>query len=387
MMTAGTSALPVGTGGVGGMMLPVAGTAAGTAGTGMVVPPPPAGVGGAAGMLPPATGGVGGAAGMDMIPVEMEPGLALDECGLNTRWNGDELCILPPPPDKGFQVHIGPSNYDNPEPQYVLEPGQEVTENWPAMSGNTSNILYYWRQYRMRPGSHHMIVTAGGGFGGRRLGGSQNPAKDNPDRGVIAPENMGVGMELAARSSLNVSLHYLNYTEQPIIKEVWVNFWYRDAADVTEPSLEVFSMSPMSLQPGQHVIIEGTCPMTSAGRILTLYGHVHANNQRFSAWRVRGQQRDLLMESFDWEHPLVVEYSSVVTNTPSNPATKTAGGFNGPVDIQVGDQIYFECDIINNTSSVFRGANEAKDDEMCILVGDSVGAKVPTLCQYQTVLQ
>jgi len=44
------------------------------------------------------------------------PKLAMDECNLDTGYDGDEYCILPPDPSKGFQMHIGPSNYDNPEP-------------------------------------------------------------------------------------------------------------------------------------------------------------------------------------------------------------------------------------------------------------------------------
>src|SRR4029079_15135893 len=28
---------------------------------------------------------------------------AMDECGLNSGWPGDEYCIKPPPADKGFQ--------------------------------------------------------------------------------------------------------------------------------------------------------------------------------------------------------------------------------------------------------------------------------------------
>jgi hypothetical protein len=310
----------------------------------------------------------------------------MDECGLDTGWVGDEYCINPPPEGEGFQIHIGPSNYDNPEPQFVMEPNDEITEQFDAVSGNSTDKLYYWRQYRMRPGSHHLIVSAGG-FGGRRLGGSQNAAKDNPTAGVIAPENQGVGMPIGASTPLGIQLHYMNYTEAPIIKEVWVNFWYRDPADVTEPTMEVFSMSPMFVSPGQHVVIQGTCPITETGRLLTTYGHVHANNNRFSAWRVRGAQKDLLYESFDWVHPAVLEYSSIVPNTPSDPATKTSGGWNGIVDLMPGDDIYFECEITNATQNVFVGRNEAKDDEMCILVGDSVGARVPIACEYNTVMQ
>ena len=377
-VTGGVGAPIVPTGGVDGtagmMVTPTGGVPAPTTGGvgGAVVPTGGVGGGGAGG-----AGGTGGTGGM------MEDGLAMDECGLDTGWPGDEYCINPPDPADGFQIHIGPSNYDNPGSMYVMEPDDEITEQFSATSGNTSDKMYYWRQYRMRPGSHHLIVSAGG-FGGRRLGGSQNAAKDNPHLGQIAPENMGVGMEIGANTPLSIQLHYMNYTDMPIIKEVWVNFWYRDPADVTEPAMEVFSMAPMNVAPGQHVILSGACPITQSGRFLTLYGHVHANNNSFSAWRVRGATRDLLYKSFDWEHPLVLEYSSLITNMPAVEATKTPGGWSGVADLAPGDEIYFECDITNATDKVFRGANEAKDDEMCILVGDTVGARVPPFCSYNT---
>ena len=92
----------------------------------------------------------------------------------------------------------------------------------------------------MRPGSHHMILYANGM---KRLGGSQNLSKDNPENGVIAPENMGIGMKLAAKTPVTVNLHYMNYTDKPILKEVWINFWYRDPKDVTEPANERCSRS------------------------------------------------------------------------------------------------------------------------------------------------
>lgn len=319
----------------------------------------------------------------DPMVVAPTPGtLAMDECGLNTKWEGDEYCINAPPADKGFQMHIGPSSYDNPEAKYLLQPGGELTETFTATSGNTTDVYYYWRQYRMRPGSHHLIINGGGGLGGlgRRLGGSSNAAKDNPEAGVIAPENEGVGMPLAANTTLSNSLHYFNFTDQPIIKEVWVNFWYRDAALVKEPTKEVFSMLGMGIAPGQHVYAHGTCNITGTGRLLTAYGHVHAHNQRFSVWRTRGAEKLLIHEAYDWEHPNISEYSSTVVNDPLNPTSRVDGGFSGIVDLIPGDQIEFECDIVNDTNSVFVGLNEAENDEMCILIGDTVGASIPTGC-------
>jgi hypothetical protein len=337
-------------------------------------------------VTPPQAGGGAMPPVMEPPPTSGNPALALDECGLNTKWAGDEYCINAPAPDKGFQLRIGPSNYDNPEAQYVVAAGRELNEVIGATSGNTTDVYYYWRQYRMRPGSHHMILSKGGGIGGGggRIGGAQTPAKDSPTGGVIAAENTGVGMQMAARSPLSFSLHYFNFTDAPIIKDVWVNVWYKPESEVTEPATEVFSMLSMAtanITPGRHAVLAGTCTTSGTGRILTLYGHRHANNLRFSAWRVRGGSRELVFEDYNWEEPTVLEYSSVITNDPPNPASKVAGGFSGVLDITAGDKVDFECEVLNMTSRTFTGANEAVDDEMCILVGDSVGARVTPLCQ------
>jgi hypothetical protein len=340
--------------------MPTAGTTGSAAGAG--------GVGGGA-------GGAGGTGGT------MTPGIAMDECGLDTMYPGDEYCIKPPPEAEGFQMHIGPSNHANPESRFVLEPGQEVNESFSATSGNTEMKYYYYRQYRMRPGTHHLIVNSGIA---RRLGGSTSSAKDNPQSGIIAPENMDVGMPIGPRTQLSNSLHYYNFTQKPILKEVWVNFWYRDPAVVKRAASEVFSFAPMRVSPGEHVLIKGSCRVSGTGHALTLYPHVHANNNRFAAYRVRGGQRETILESFDWEHPYLAEYSSLVTNPKSDRAAKTAGGFSGVLELTPSDMIDFECDVTNNTNSIFVGANEAKDDEMCILVGDTVGASISPACSYTT---
>lgn len=307
--------------------------------------------------------------------------LAMDECGLDTRYPGDEYCINPPPTADGFQMHLGPTSYDSPGNQWLMQPGTEITENVQATAGNTEDVFYYWRQYRLRPGSHHLIINAGQ----RRLGGSSNSAKDNPEGGVIAPENEGVGMPLAARAQLSNSLHYFNFTDEPILKEIWVNFWYRDESVVTEPTREVFSMIGMGIQPGEHVVKHGECQITSPGRFLTVYGHVHAHSERFSVWRTRGSDRMLIHEAYDWEHPNISEFSTTVMNPALNPAGKADGGYSGIVDLRAGDVIEFDCQILNDTNTVFLGLNEAEDDEMCILIGDTVGTQISPGCMSSTL--
>lgn len=314
------------------------------------------------------------------------PMLALDECGLDTGFPGDEYCILPPPADKGFQVHIGPEDYDNPG-IYVMEPGGESTEDFPAVAGNDSNIYFYYRQYRMRPGSHHLIVSqSGGGFGaagGRRLGGSQNLAKDNPDFGVTAPENEGIGMPLDAHAPLNVQLHYINTGEAPVLRETWINFWYVDPATVTQEAREMFANGGlgMNIPAGASTVLGPySCPITQAGRVLSIYGHRHANSPRFSAWHVRGGQRELIYESLNWAEPMVLELNSITTNKAPDRANGVEGGFTGILELMPGDALEWECEVNNTHDFPLTFGNQTYDSEMCILIGDAIGPSVA--CQF-----
>jgi hypothetical protein len=120
--------------------------------------------------------------------------------------------------------------------------------------------------------------------------------------------------------------------------------------------------------------------VSGQGHILTLAGHRHLSNVRFSIWHSSGGQRDLIFEDYDAHNPASLEYNSLVTNPMSDPMTKVAGGVSGIVNLKQGDTLDFECEIINMTDKNFFGANEAADDEMCILTGDTVGASVSGSC-------
>lgn len=305
---------------------------------------------------------------------------AMDECGLNTQYAGDEYCILPPPPDKGFQVHVGPADYDNPEPQYILAAGEEKTSDFRVTATNDTAAHFYYRQFRMRPGAHHNIVslTTGGGFGmGRRIGTSNHLSEDSPKDLVAAPENEGVGIPIAAKAPINVSLHSINITDKPQLREVWINFWYRDDSEVTEVVSQMFQTGSVTfaVQPRQDTVLGPyRCNISGDGRMLWFYGHRHANNVRFSAWRNRGQQRDLFYEGLKWEDPLVLEYSSTVTNAVPDRDMGIEGGWSGILDMKAGDVLEWECHVINKTDEVLRFANETYTAEMCIMDAELVGA-------------
>jgi hypothetical protein len=299
-------------------------------------------------------------------------------CGLNTDWDGDEYCIAAPPPELGFQVHYGPLSYDDPVEvqKYLMAPGIDTNIFEPATAGNTTDVYFYKRQYRMRPGSHHLIVTAGTQTSiaatGRRLGGSQNVLKDNP-KGAIPPENVGIGVPLAAQSKLTLNLHHFNGQQNPILREAWVNFWYVDPATVTQEAKEIFLWAGafgQSIAPGASGTVRGKKTITEAGRILTLYGHRHSNNVRFAAY-LNGE---LIFDDYEWKEPAVFEFNSLTDNPAPEVGSGKAGAATGMLELKAGDVLEWQCDIENrHNEPITFGENEAVTSEMCILVGDALG--------------
>jgi hypothetical protein len=299
-------------------------------------------------------------------------------CNLNTGYVGDDKCIMPPPADKGYQLHIGPSNYKTPEAAYILQPGQEATTDFPATSTNDKMVYFFYRQYRLRPTTHHAIITAGNGGGvaslGRRIA-TANTSGEYPANGITAPEDMPVGIPLAAHSSINVSFHTINTTTTPQLRELWINFWYKD--NVTQPATEwfnignpVFSVPPHTKQ----TLGPYTCNVAGTGRLLWLYGHRHANNTRFTVTRVRGAQRDVIYDADVWEEPLLLNYNTLVTNPKPDIANGIEGGWSGILDVKQGDQVTWSCDVNNTHDTALQFTEQTYLGEMCIVDAEGVGA-------------
>jgi hypothetical protein len=361
-------------------MVPV-GTGTSTA-PGGTVPTMPTGTSGPVAM--PTSTPTGGPATTPTAVPTTTPTTPAVVCGnTNGQFQGDEYCIAPPPAGQGFQLHYGPTDYDNPTEvaKYIINPGGEDNMFLPETSGNTTDVYYYKRQYRMRPGSHHLIISegsAGNPFAaGRRLGGSQNESRDNPE-GTPPPENQGIGIQLKANDPLTLNLHHFNGSDQPALEEAWVNFWYVDPATVTQAANELYLFAPgASVPPGGHTIFSGKKTITQAGRILSMYGHRHASTVRFSAYRTRASNKMLVYQDFNWEEPSVFEFNSTTTNPPADPTKQVAGAYSGDLDLAPGDVLEWECEVQNTQSvTITYGQNEALDSEMCILIGDLIGPAV-----------
>jgi hypothetical protein len=164
-------------------------------------------------------------------------------CNLATAYGGDELCLIAPDPSEGFQLHYGPSDYDDPAAVewFLVPPGGETNDALPLTTPNTTEVFFDEYHSRLRPGTHHLILwandpnaTGGGPLAGRRflLGaqaalGETGGTKDMPPLDEDIPsENEGLAYRLGPLTPISFNLHYVNATEETILREGWVNIHY-----------------------------------------------------------------------------------------------------------------------------------------------------------------
>lgn len=314
---------------------------------------------------------------------------------------GDEWCILPPPAELGTQVHVGPQSYTNVDPSFLLAPGNEVNDYYYLNSSNAEEHFYYRTNWRMRSGSHHMIITlineredgwsALGdiGFGGntRSFGGAQRPDQDRP-QGVldIPPENAGLGGRLRANDQFSFNLHHFNMGQEPILREAWVNVWYKPQSEVTDEmqGIAIYgNPQDVAVNPGERKVLHYVCNVTGSTRVITLNGHRHLNTDRFGVWLERGGEDIPVYESFYYTDMPTYQYDSLSTNPTPDLASKTDGGFSGMLELVPGDKLHFVCDIMNRIDQRLRFANEVETGEMCILFGSRTGAPLCGLLNNQ----
>ena len=134
------------------------------------------------------------------------------------------------------------------------------------------------------------------------------------------------------------------------------------------------SPADMTIQPGEIVRREYRCPVTSAARIISLYGHYHAHNVRFGVWLERGpSERVAVYESFDWEDIPVYQFDSVSTNPTPSLEMRVDGAMSGLLELEPGDALHFVCEIENDSANALVFADQAITGEMCILFGAYTG--------------
>lgn len=318
-----------------------------------------------------------------------------DECGLDTGYDGDVMCLKPPAPEDGFQMHIGPTEYTKEGmAEYVLPPGEEGIQCAYIQTPNDKLVTYYERLVHMRPVSHHLIVRtvpadlvpAGydGGLDrcanqsalGGSFGGSQSVRAQYPTNGIYPPEYADVGRALPSRQWVHLELHYLNTTDSNLLREIWMNVYYKSSENVSDWINDVYTLGSVFLttKAGAHVVNANTLTLTDDVRIVNFFGHSHAHTTRFSIWREHDGERDLQYEDFDWFDPTTFAYNSVVQNPESDRERGIPGAASGILAFQKGDKLYWECEVVNDSDVDLSFSDQAITGEMCNVFGEMIGS-------------
>lgn len=317
-------------------------------------------------------------------------------CAINSGYPDDRACIPAPAPNEGVQIHIGPKDYNDPNEvaKYIMKPGEESSQCWTYRTPNAEEVYFQSYVLSGRAGTHHILgsmlegdLPTDQGFGRCadtregsevvNLGPMPMATKAYMPRTQVAPENKNIARRLPAHVLAQADMHYYNFTDHDIIREIWINLYTAPKEQITGEMLRIrgmggFGWNQEPIQPGTDMVYQYECPVTGSGRILELLGHYHAHGVRFtSSIKRKAGNVEKIFEMYSYEDPAGFEYNSVTKNPPFSPAA--AGAFTGILEVNEGDVLAWECHIINDSEQPLHYTNEVQTGEMCNLWGHSYG--------------
>lgn len=322
-------------------------------------------------------------------------------CNIDSGFPDDNACILPPAPEEGMQIHIGPTDYKDSDQinKFTLKAGQETESCWTFHTPNDKKIFYQTFVLSGRSGTHHIIDTmykvemTDGGFTMCSDGGTGTnsniidnlPGASKPymPRVPVAPENADIGRAVPPNTPSQADLHGFNFTDKDLLREFWLNIYYVPEAQVKQEATQIrgmggLSWNSMPIAPGTDKTYSYKCAVPSDGRIMSLLGHYHAHGKQFTAsiQRASGEVQKVF-EMYDYLDPAMFQYDSITTN-PDFSAT-AGGAVSGILEVHAGDTVLWDCHVVNDSMTALRYVNQVKTGEMCNLWGQSVGTKINCL--------
>jgi hypothetical protein len=318
-------------------------------------------------------------------------------CEIDTGYADDHACLPAPSPHEGYQFHLGPKDYDDPAEiaKFVLAPGEESTECYTLRTTNAEPITFQTAVLSGRAGTHHIINTTyesgdlptdtwgacelawdpdRGAILSGYLPGASRPYMP---RGLVAPEYANVGRRLPAHALVASDVHYFNFTDKPMLREVWINLYYAPPETVTVIADTIRGYGGIGwylfpILPGTDKVYSYECPIRGNGSIMSLLGHYHSHGKHLSASiKHANGTLDKVFEMFDYQDPAAFEYNSLTTNPGFNGSTP--GAISGPLNVVDGDVLQWQCHIVNDSDESLRFVNEVKTGEMCNIWGASIG--------------
>ncbi|HEX7670368.1 MAG TPA: hypothetical protein VF395_12320 [Polyangiaceae bacterium] len=329
----------------------------------------------------------------------------------STQFAGDSQCLEAPDPARGMQLHYGPKSYDDPAElsKFVVQPNEEVVDCMFMKTPNAAPMHVNDLHVRVRPGGYEMITYSQPsavpdstapepcGQGSAFAPWVMSPGVDldlTLDGG--ASEYAGAAMAIDARTQVVIQMHVVNRTDQPELKEAWLDAVYVDPASVkleVSPSTWMGGLG-MNIPPHREMLVQGgvaaatqiaACTVTDAQGdldVMTLIGRTASHTTRMAAYIERANgARETLYEAYDWEHPALLYYNGAVQNPLADPTTLTTGGTSGDVVAHPGDRISWECAVTNDTDAIsLRFSDLALDGEVCNVYGMVAPSRTPWSC-------
>lgn len=321
-------------------------------------------------------------------------------CRVKSGYDGDELALCPPNGEEdGLLLHYGPKDYEDPDDvkKYLL-PAFGEEENCVFVRTTNTRPLYINRYHgRMRPYSHHLIVTIVDqpkpdipmgepvrcdqteAIGSRWLLGSQDPQIDLNIEGLAtnheAPKpgdpEYGLGQLVQPNTVLRIDMHYVNTTDKELLREGWIYLKAVPKEDVvTYVDMLTFFQGAIAIPPnskGTQTAI-ARCRVPSDRHIGMVTGHFHQNGTRFSVWHEpQGEAPRLVYETNDWDLPGNAFFSERIEN-PEVRGGGVWGATSGYLEVKAGDYVNFQCEYDNPTGQTVT-LGELGADQMCNLFG------------------
>lgn len=323
-------------------------------------------------------------------------------CKVHTGYTGDELALCDVAAAEGFVLHLGPKDYSDPNEmaKYVIGPGGEQEICLHVNTPNTEEKFFDSYHGRMRPNSHHLIVTmpaqhvaddaspyvCGPQVLDRWLFGSQASQIDvgkGSDPALPQPgdPDYGLAHDIPPNQTLLMDFHNVNPTDAPQLRESWTSLSYVEPSEVrVRADLIGFYNLKISIPPlGHFTTARQRCeaPTNAAGEQQPVYlnvvtGHAHQRLQRLSVWReALDGSSELVYETRSWHEPGNALYRDRIQNPPLPIADgdKRWGATSGYLQVMPGEALSFECEYQNDLPQTVT-IGETSKDEMCNVFGD-----------------
>ncbi len=260
-----------------------------------------------------------------------------------------DVTLPVPPPDKGFQISVGP---------FDVPVGREVQRDCYLKAPIDEPRWVKRIDVAYNKGSHHLLIFkndtqsvpdhVGTEFGlflfepWQLILGAQNEAVSQ----TLPP---GIALPLQARQQMDFQLHYVNTGAQSTPTgrgKMVANFWYADPAEPASPPGFLFGAKlPFTLPAHQETTLSRAHIFHRDVRIFALEGHFHARGRRFRIYRWDGRTKgDVVYQSEEWDDPAYEAYDP-------------------PLEIKAGTGLLFEATYQNGTGRAIQQGPHAATEE------------------------